>query len=254
MPGGIEAAPVDKLTKMPLPVLPPNRATIRTVEANWHHHYHPSSSKLLTSAAGLAVRHARLQLLPVKSHHNRYHSIFEGPEHLPTSNDERFGQIILACAGYIPNYAIDVYQDDPTEPVILSSRIRKRLQTSGEIALRGHTNIGSFMKDHLVRQDFSQVEDSIIEEFLTTRNFDRRKELGHWLLEVASEIAVEPIQPIYSQALEEGLIIPEAGLPSLAKEHVLKSRKTSQRALKALHRKLSKSYLQTEVEQVQLAA
>ncbi len=252
MPGGIEAAPVDELTKMPLPVLPPSKATLRSTETNWHHHYHPSSSKLLTKTAGLAVRHARLQLLPVKSHHNRYHQIFEGPEYLPTSSEERFGQIILACAGYIPYQAIDVRKDDPTEPVLLTKRMRQRLQTSGEVEVRGHTNIGSFIKDHLVRQDFSQVEDSIIEEFLTTRQVERRKEIGHWLLDIASEIAVEPIRPIYSRALEEGLIIPDSGLPSLDKDHVLKSRKTSQRAVRALHRKLSKSYLQTGVDGVQL--
>ena len=251
-------APVDELTRMPLPVLPPPgiRQLIRgenSKQANWHHQYHPSNSIRLTSAAGLAVRHVRLQLLPVETHHNRYHKIFEGPEYLPRTSEERFGHIILACAGYIPPNAIDVYNKDPSDPVGLSKRMRHRLQNSGEVEVRGHTNIANFMKDYLVNQDFSEINESIIEEFLTTKSLQRKKFLGHWLLGIASEIAVEPIQPIYRQALDEGLIIPKTKLPNLVKSQI-NGPKTSQRAIRALHRRLTKSYLQTGVNRVELAS
>jgi hypothetical protein len=144
---GKEFAPVDELTQMPLPVMPPRRMPPhgKPEIANWHHHYHPSNSKLLTSAAGLAVRHVRVQLLPVEKYHNQYHRIFEGPVYLPKTNAERFGQIILACAGYVPPHAIDVHKDDPTEPVLLSTRMKHRLQKGREIEVRGHTNIGGFI-------------------------------------------------------------------------------------------------------------
>lgn len=237
-------APTDPLTRMPLPVLPPPgirelRRRGKTQEANWHHHYHPSNSKLLTSAAGLAVRHVRLQLLPLETHHNVYHAIFEGPK-LPVTNEQRFGQIILACANYIPPLAIDVHKDDPTEPVSLSKRMRHRLQTSGEIELRGHSNISTFIKNYLVAQDLSHVNDLVIEEFLYTHDQERKRYLGHWLLAIASEIAVEPIEPVYRQALDEGLILtPKQKLPNLVKSHV-NGRKISQKAIRALHKRLVK--------------
>ena len=253
-----EFAPVDELTQMPLPVLPSPglrhlRGMLREGDANWHHQYHPSNSKRLSSAAGLAVRHVRLQLLPAMEQHKTYHQIFEGPEFLPRTSEERFGHIVLACAGYIPSNAIDVYKDDPTEPVALSKRMRQRLQNSGEIQVRGQINIARFMKDYLVEQDLSAVDDSIIQEFVTTSSIERKKYLGHWLLAIASEIAVEPVKPVYRQALDEGLIIPGIKLPNIVKSQI-SGRKTSDRAIKALHRRLAKSRLQTEVNQVRLAS
>lgn len=236
--------PTDPLTRIPLPILP--RVSLKELKrmeeeqkANWHHHYHPSDSKLLKSSAGLAVRHVRLQLLPVISHHNAYHSIFLGPE-LPATNEERFGQIILACANYVPAYAIDMSKDDPTEPVKLSRHMRLRLQSSGEVEVRGKSNIATFIKDHLVHQDFSHVKDSVIDEFLNTRDQERKKNLGHWLLALASEIAVEPIEPLYKQVLDEGLIPkPKMKLPKLAKSYV-DTRKVSTKTIRALHNRLYK--------------
>lgn len=245
--------PTDELTGLPLPVLPPSEVPpINDKEfANWHHHYHPESSKLLKGVSGLAVRHVRLQLLPIVTHHNLYHSIFEGPP-LPKSNEERFGQVVLACAGYIPPRAIDLYKDDPTESVRLSKSIRRRLQTSGEIALHGESNIGTFIKNHLVRQDFSHVNEKIIEEFVETRNVDRKWYLGHLLLAIASEIAVEPVVPIYRQALDEGFITStDKKLHNLVKAKI-NGRKTSERAVKSLHKRLRRGHsLQTGVDAVQ---
>jgi hypothetical protein len=235
-------APTDELTGMPLPVLPPkDMPSFDSDKGNWHHHYHPSNSRLLTSTAGLAVRHVRLQYLPIESHHNVYHSIFEGPA-LPLSNQERLGHIVLACVGYIPPYAIDVHSEDPTQPVHMTKRIRRRLQSSGEIEVRGHPNISNFIKNHLIRQDFSHVDESLIEEFVTTRDIDRRRSLGNKLLRLASEMAVEPIKPVYQTALKQGLVTkPKKRLPNLVKSHI-DGPKTSHKARKALHKRLAKAY------------
>lgn len=234
-------APVDPLTQMPLPILPTSSVPRFSDGqfANWHHHYHPSDNRLLTSVSGIAIRHLRLQLLPVKSRHQAYHDLFIGPEELPETQEERFGHIVLACAGYIPRSAVDVRKDDPGEPVAIPRKMRNRLQTSGEIEVRGQPNITNFIRNHLVLQDFSHVEDSIVEEFITTPDRDRKKFLGHWLLAIASEIAVEPIEPVYRQALDEGLITPGTNLPNLVKAR-LSGTKTRDKAMKDLHRKLAK--------------
>lgn len=234
-------APVDELTGVPLPIKPPLEVPPfgRPDLANWHHLYHPSNSKLLTTSSGLAIRHSRLQLLPVATHHNYYHHLFEQPSRLPRTNAQRFGQLIITMAGYIPSHAIDLHADDPTIAVPLSTRLRQRLQTSGELEARGQGNIAGFIKDYLVVQDLSHVKETVIEEFLDTHDMDRKNFLGHWLLAIASEVAVEPVKPIYKQALDEGLIMHKKKLPNLAKQTV-NGRKTSHKAIKALHKKLSK--------------
>jgi hypothetical protein len=130
--------------------------------------------------------------------------------------------------------------------------MRHRLQNSGEIQVRGQTNIARFMRDYLIDQDLSVVDDSIIQEFVTTGSIERKKYLGHWLLAIASEIAVEPVKPVYRQALEEGLITPGLKLPNIVKSQI-NGRKTSDKAIKALHRRLTRSRLQTGVNQVELA-
>lgn len=265
MPRGIETygksfAPVDPLTGVPLPLLPPAETPPFNMPhvANWHHHYHPSVSPRLTSKpAGLAIRHSRLQLVPVEQH-RLYHHKFVAPERLPWGYAERFGHIVMACAGYIPEYAIDVYKDDPMEPVLIDNKTRHRLQTSGEIAVRGHTGISQFLKDYVVRQDLSHVNESLIEEFLFTKNEMRKKYLGHWLLAMATEKATEPLELTYRQARKEGLINPSntTKLPNVVKAR-LNGRKTNPKVLRHLHKRLllQDTYdLQTEVDRVQLAS
>jgi hypothetical protein len=246
--------PIDELTGMPLPVLPPtNILDGGDAENNWHHHYHPANDKRLTSTNGLALRHVRLQLLPVTSH-NSYHSIFEGPQ-LPRTNQERFGQIILASAGYIPAKAINVLSNDPEEPVGMSKKMRRRLQTSGEIEVRGHSNISNFIKNHLIGQDFSEVDELVIEEFIYTSDIERKRVLGQKLLAIASDLAIEPIKPVYKQALNDGLLAePRPKLINLVTSK-LNGRKTSKKTIQALHKRLAKKLsddsLQTGVDAVQ---
>lgn len=238
-------APTDKCTGLPLPVLPPPEIpSFDNKEfANWHHHYHPENSPLLKSPGGLAVRHVRLQLLPIKEYHDPYHGIFEGPV-LPKTTQQRFSQIILSCAGYIPSKAIDIHSDNPAIPVALNEKLRTRLQTSGEIEVRGQSNICDFVKDYVVKQDLTGVKESLIEEFVFTTHHERKRFLGNWLLALASEIAVEPVKPLYRQAKKEGLIHPSNSrkLPNIVKSQI-NGRKTNQKAMKALHRQLKRQVL-----------
>ena len=233
-------SPVDKLTNMPLPILPTRQGPRfkNPAFANWHHHYHPSDDPNLTSASGLAIRHLRLQLLPVKSRHQIYHNLFSGPEFLPESQADRFGHIILACAGYMPRSAIDVTADDPATPVQMSSKIHERLQTSGEIVVRGQPNIANFIRKYLVIQDLSNINESVIDEFLSTNSIERKRYLGHWLLALASEIATEPVKPIYRQALDDGLIRSKAKPESIVKS-TFSGEKSRNKAIDDLRRRLA---------------
>lgn len=234
-------SPVDNLTKMPLPIIPtdtlPRFKDSRA--ANWHHHYHPSADPALTSISGLAVRHLRLQLLPIKSRHQVYHDIFSGPEFLPETQEERFGHIILASAGYMPRFGIDVTAEDPTVPVAMPQKMHNRLQNSGEIAVRGNYNIANFIRKYLVVQDLSHVNESVVEEFLETTSIERKRYLGHWLLAIASEIATEPVKPAYHQALDDGLIKTKIKPESVVKLAIT-GQKTRNKTIDDLRRRLTK--------------
>lgn len=236
--------PVDSLTGIPLPVYPNwRRLNPKSANNNWHHHYHKSTDPALTSQDGLAIRHSRLQLLPIPVH-NRYHDIFEGPP-LPKTNSERFGHLVLVSAGYIPSEAVNVYGDNPAEVVELSDKKRSRLQSSGQIHLRGQSNISNFMRRYLIKQDLSHVDEQLIDEFLHTGSIYRKRFLGHYLLAMASEVAVEPIKPVYQQALEEGLIVEQdRKLPNLVKAYI-NGPKTADKTIRGLHKALNKRYTGT---------
>jgi hypothetical protein len=110
--------PTDELSGLPLPLLPvAEKLPLKGGEANWHHHFHPASSPVLTeSNGGRALRSSRIQLVP-RTHHNygnktAYHAFYAGPP-IPSERDEQVGMAVLSCAGYIPEYAIDVSTGDP---------------------------------------------------------------------------------------------------------------------------------------------
>lgn len=110
--------PVDEFSGLPLPllptaeVLPVNQGEI----ANWHHHFHPKSDPVLSGTiGGRALRAARIQLVPAVQHNYSdaaYHCFYAGPP-IPTDRAEQFGMSVLACAGYMSDYAIDLADGEP---------------------------------------------------------------------------------------------------------------------------------------------
>lgn len=110
--------PTDEFSGLPLPLMPTDELLPNDngSVANWHHQFHPSTSPVLTdSIGGRALRCSRIQLVPVE-HHNftetAYHRFYAGPP-IPEDPAEQFGIAVLSCAGYMPEYAIDVSTGDP---------------------------------------------------------------------------------------------------------------------------------------------
>lgn len=110
-------SPTDELTGMPLALaprlepLPDNEPAI----ANWHHWWHPRTAPELQTLGGKALRHSRVQLVPVGDHNigtATYHHYYEGPP-LPGANDTdaQFRLCVLSAAGYIPHNVIDLHAE-----------------------------------------------------------------------------------------------------------------------------------------------
>lgn len=128
--------PVDEITGLPLPlILPDNfKPSGDSQLENWHHHFHPWTAPELRSVGGRALRSVRVQLVPASIHNlgdNTYHALFKGPE-LPLTEDRQFFISVLACAGYVSRFGIDMRSRDPTQPVVIGDDQFARLRVVPE--------------------------------------------------------------------------------------------------------------------------
>ncbi len=200
--------PLDELTGLPLPLVPPEEPfSADNVDIDWHHHFHPRRSPILRTPNGPAIRNARLQLTDYEMHHFGYHRTYVGPP-LPETDDAQFATVIMSTAGYMPEQGISFTGDQPSI-VRLSQGQRHQLQTSGEIKLGSRELINIFIREYVMSQLSSVDADELnIEEFVTTNDPERRRVLGHNLLALITDRATEPINEVYHQARRRQLILP----------------------------------------------
>ena len=195
---------------IPLPFAPRNDlpavGQAQSIEANWHHHFHPRKSKLLEGIGGQAVRNVRLQWADFVDHSYRYHQYFLGPK-LPETDDERFKICVLSSAGYVPEQAIDLSANKP-QKVSLTQEQRSRLWQSGELRNAAPEIVRKFLIAHTMKYTgvLPSLYESNVDEFLNTSDEERRKSLGYWLLARAAEIATDPLNSTYTMARRNGLI------------------------------------------------
>lgn len=204
----IEATPIDQSTGIPLPLVPiQNSFDPRSPEVNWHHHFHPRRSPLLSHElpGGVALRTARLQRAFKHGNHKEYHQFFQGPP-LPESVEDRFRTIVLAHAGYIPSHAILMRKHSMPKVVKMSEKQRDQLWHEGHIRSGSPGEVRNFLGAYILGQDLSDVSEGIIDEFVTTDSRQRKRFLGNWLLAQAIERASAPLAPTYREAWKEGKI------------------------------------------------
>lgn len=192
---------------MPLPLAPltGDRQHSRHPETDWHHHFHPKKSPILVKGiGGQAVRNVRLQRSDYYQHHIDYHGNYDGPP-LPQTRQEQFGVVLLASAGYVPDRAIS-FSDGQPEEVSLSQRQRQKLWSSGDLKIAAPETIRKFLIDYTTSQNLTEINEKLVDEFLNTPNMQRRYHLGGVLLQLAIEVATDPIDPFYRTAWKKGLI------------------------------------------------
>lgn len=198
--------PIDDIG-MPLPLAPTDLEThdASQPKPDWHHHFHPRRSLILTQDwGGDAIRNARVQKANWNTHHLEYHNYYQGPE-LPDTPAQKFGITVLAVAGYVPEEAIEFVKSEPSI-IRLSDGQRNRLLKSGELRCAAPEIVRKFLIEYTVKQEFTDVKDSIIDEFLNTSDDLRRYRLGGTLLNLAVDKAVEPLDPFYRTAWKKGYI------------------------------------------------
>lgn len=200
--------PVDELTGMPLPLLNPlsNEYPRTSNNPNWHHAFHPAKSSILTrDMGGKALRACRVQKVNYKMHGD-YHKQYVGPP-LTEDVDEQFRMVVLATAGYMPDQALTLHADGRPRVVRIDQFDREYLWQNSQLKVWSTDIVRVFLRDYLLAQDFSQVKNSLLDEFLHTANPDRRFELGNNFLGIAANQATEHVKDTYKEA-NKSLLLP----------------------------------------------
>lgn len=214
-----ERVPVDEYGMPYLlhPYEPPRGQTRRWDD---DHSFFFSSSLELTDQAGKALRYSRVQRVP-RWLHDRKHNIHypEGVEWLPTTKQDKFALVILSCAGYASPWAIDARGDKP-RLVRMSRRTHEFVQGRRQLhqerrrdpdlecwnETRTRRSIGLFIAEYVKEQDIGDVDEATVDMFLNSPNKKVRRRMGNVILGHAIEVAIDPLQPIYRQALADNLL------------------------------------------------
>jgi hypothetical protein len=211
----VSPAFTDEYTGLPLPILPVDN--YGSTFDDQHHAFFSEDQSAFANESGRVLRHSRLQYGPRKLH-SRYHGFFDGVA-VPKDEVQRFGMAVLACAGYIPENAVDVRG---SAPIIVTLTPEERLYLqSGDViyterrmsSLTGrdmnNLNRGVYFMKHAMAQSFDHLKKNQLEEFVTTTDALRRLELGMFIVNQAFLRAVEPIEDLYRVAYKHGHIHPQ---------------------------------------------
>jgi len=216
----LKVSPTDEYG-MPYPIHPyQSPAGERDIRTNDHHSFYQRNALELQGEAGRAVRYSRC-LTVTRWLHNNFHIAFpDGLDNLPSTEPDKFAVTVLAVAGYMPRKALDVR--DPANPglVPMSGKtydfVRGRKQMHYETKHNRSTgcrdedyaarHIGKFFANYVQKQDLTSISSKDIRAFISSGKTNRRRMLGMKILREAIEMAVEPVDPMYVHALEEGLV------------------------------------------------
>jgi hypothetical protein len=266
-----KVTPVDESSGLPLPIIPDLKLfSLDKYLVSWHHHFHPSDNPILKTTGGLALRSARLQLINNNVHNespNRYHHFFDGPP-LPYDESTQFRLCVLAYAGYIPEEGIDLMSGTPVrrtleagEREILTARDHRKDRHFRYKSVVGyHEPIRRFFGDYVLSQGLNHVGENDIREFLESKDEDRIRYLGHFLLGQTAEVASEAVRSIYLEARAAYRFHPLVHeVPHDFVLDTLGSPRQREKLFRPLRRNLRSKYdaastLQTEVDEVELAA
>lgn len=220
-----EAAPLDELTGLPLPIYygPEHDHLPKDFHHGWHSHedikmrYPPVVSKGLRASRGYVV--------PREFHGGEYprayHTRFKKGVELPRTNADVFQRVALGVAGVVPRKAIDLRYWQGYRTIELDD------QQHAFLADPSRTQIENARKNPLNRDDsidnlrmfvaYVAIERMLIEnqaaadltEILNDPEIASRRELGrlmyHGAIEALDDL-MGPVQEIYSEAQAKDMI------------------------------------------------
>lgn len=214
-----KVTPIDGYSGLPLAIAPYDLEASRPdfEVTDDHHGWHPWTAPLLRTIAGQALRNSWIQRVNVLVHNQgpyAYHRHYKGPE-LPGDEADIYGRVVLACAGYVPDEVIDMHsRDEPyVRPAHEAERAYLRQGRLGDAFSYRHIRYGydpirAFMAEYALKQDLSHIHDATIDEFLSTKDGERKRKIGDFLLWAASEVATDGIRDKYRILASENRLHP----------------------------------------------
>lgn len=210
---------IDYETRLPYPIAPTWGR--RQLENNWEDRHHAAYQRMapeLQGDAGRAVRHSRVQLVP-RWLHNRYHGFYPDGIELPQTELDKFCFSVLACAGVIPDKAIDVSGKKP-QLVNIDPKGYRYFRRPGrlhpEYKINKYTkdddyakHRGIFFMKYILENNLEEISPELLERFLLIdkqKHSKRRLQMGWLIVGKAIEVATEPIKPLYKKAQEMGML------------------------------------------------
>lgn len=168
-----------------------------------------------------AVRSSRLQTVR-KGPHRGYHEQFSGTE-FPRDVRQSCGIVLFNLAHYVPPYVVDM--STPTAKIIettpeISEELRGSEVFTLEKSRKRKREIGQFIMNCSIWQDFDSVKQLHIEQFLELTNkrkvlgeeFEEEKyqKLGSRLINIAIGLAVHPIDKTFQEARRQQAVKDDA--------------------------------------------
>jgi hypothetical protein len=173
-------------------------------KTNKHHPWHPNADLDEGSDEDRSLRYSVVQRVN-KIEHSAYHDRFKGPKILETG---KFFRVVLGRAGYIPGELLNVSGKKRTR-VPLNPRNRQFIKVFPDTGPKGYDGqdyktrrTGIYLARYAISQNFGHLGTEI-DEFLETKNDDRRLNLGEHIIDEGIRVALDTDAYSFKAAITE---------------------------------------------------
>ncbi len=223
------------VTERSLPAVGNSHDLSGKIVADWNHAYHPREQLIRGSLVELGLRNCRVEWVH-RDDHNTYHKQFIGPR-IDTQPD-LIKPILFSAAGFVPEKGLQYDGADEASLVLLSLEHRLHLWRSGRIRVANLIVVRDALLDRALQNDFNGINESTIDEFLSSSDPNRRFELGSTLLGVAVHDITNPLSTLYRTSRERQHLPPGAAKTVGKFAMRIISQSNRKRALRALDSRL----------------
>lgn len=196
----------------------------------WNHQFPKvearySANPILSDLGRKALEGLRWQWVDYDDHHLGYNLEFRGPRQ-PATRKQLATTMLFGRAGFIPEFALD-FSGDRAKERRLHAEERKYLWESGQVRVADPGLIDKFLFEFVFSHDVDHIREREIDEFLHTRQYERRIYLAHSISAKLIERAFEPMQETYQVAKRDGGLFFQAPnhVRDLVKAYVASGRK-----------------------------
>lgn len=205
----------DEETNFPLPIYPTidapevrtRNGTLYHKDPDDHHFFFPR--KLFLSddigPGGQVVRVSRIQSVR-RYYHDTAHRLMTPPP-LLDKPEQQFGMSLLALLNFVPRQAIALDNGQPKVQDLTDSEYELlRKMTRVDFSQGYHASIGRFFLQTMLSEHKDAIDEKLSCEFLESRNYKHKRQIGNRILKMVSSEAVEPLLPTVTDLRKKGEI------------------------------------------------